>query len=57
MRGEDGVARDTWVGGWYDATARLTAEGWRFAQVSLDMRLVSPADAPWTGRAAPPDAS
>lgn len=57
MRGEDGVARDTWLGGWYDATAEQTPDGWKFKSVCLDMRLVSPTESPWTGRASAPIAA
>lgn len=50
MRGEDGADRDTWFGGWYDADAVLSPEGWRFQKVVLHAKLQSPNDVPWTGK-------
>jgi hypothetical protein len=50
MKGEDGIARDTWLGGWYDAQVERSDEGWLFRSVVLDLRLVSPAAAAWTGK-------
>ena len=47
MAGDDGVARDTWLGGWYDSEARLDPAGWRFSRVKLDLRLISANDVPW----------
>jgi hypothetical protein len=47
MTGDDGVARDTWLGGWYHSELRRDAAGWRFLRVKLDLRLVSANDAPW----------
>jgi SnoaL-like domain len=50
MTGDDGIARDTWFGGWYDAWARREADGWRFSRVELHAKLQSPNDVPWTGK-------
>jgi hypothetical protein len=43
-------AKDSWFGGWYDATAVLTADGWRLKYVSLIAKIQSPVSPPWTGK-------
>lgn len=51
MTQPDGTSADTWLGGWYDATLSKQDEVWGFDHVVLDMRLQSPRDVPWTGKA------
>ncbi|MEO0410306.1 MAG: nuclear transport factor 2 family protein [Pseudomonadota bacterium] len=46
----DGTSADTWLGGWYDSTLSIRSGDWRFDHVTLDMRLQSPRDVPWTGK-------
>lgn len=38
MQTDDGP-RDQWLGGWYDSTVALTDEGWKFKDVTLDIRV------------------
>lgn len=44
---ENGLAADSWFGGWYDSQLIKTAGGWRFSQVVLDVRLQAEAFPAW----------
>jgi len=48
---QDGVAADTWYGGWYDSRLSVHDGIWLFDWVRLDPRIASANDAPWTGKA------
>lgn len=50
MAQDGGSPADTWLGGWYDSRLSARDGRWAFDDVRLDMRLTSPADAPWTGK-------
>lgn len=44
---ENGVATDSWFGGWYDSQLIKTVAGWRFSRVVLDVRLEGEALPAW----------
>lgn len=47
MQGPDGM-RDEWLGGVYDSALTLTAEGWKFSRVRLDIHVQGEAIPPWS---------
>ncbi|MGV3479353.1 MAG: nuclear transport factor 2 family protein [Sphingobium sp.] len=49
MRTDDGP-RDQWLGGWYDGSARMGNDGWKFSRIILDVRLQGEASPPWSLR-------
>lgn len=47
MRGDDANEEDTWLGGFYDTTATLVDNNWRFSKVFLHLLLQGKAKPPW----------
>lgn len=39
---------DRWLGGWYDSLVKFGNEEWKFASVTLDLRVQGTAMPPWT---------